>query len=163
MVLYQALDDDLRIVYSQIFRKLRFIQLRDKDAIHLLNRRDYELIKLSFEKYTVKLNLLQFYKKSFALKARTYRKYNQAYFEEIVINNDIESRVAFNYRERFLVTPEDIYIVFEMYCKEDYDEQFKKTKKERISHKQFVDLFIICIRNDSFKIAMLIYSLYLNP
>jgi hypothetical protein len=52
-----------------------------------------------------------------------------------VINNDIEARVAQNYRERFLVTPEDIYIVFEMYCKEDYDEQFKKTKKERITHK----------------------------
>jgi hypothetical protein len=58
MVFYQAVDDDLRIVYSQIFKKLRFIQLRDKDAIHLLNKRDYELIKMSFEKYTVKINLL---------------------------------------------------------------------------------------------------------
>jgi len=80
-----------------------------------------------------------------------------------VINNEIEQRVAFNYRERFLVTKEDIYIVFEMYCKEDYDEQFKKTKKDEITAKQFIELFIICIRNDSFKIAMLIYTLYLNP
>lgn len=32
MVFYQAVDDDLRVVYSQILRQLRFIQLRDKDA-----------------------------------------------------------------------------------------------------------------------------------
>ena len=36
MVFYQAIDDDLRIVYSQILRQLRFIQLRDKDALQLL-------------------------------------------------------------------------------------------------------------------------------
>jgi hypothetical protein len=97
------------------------------------------------------------------MKSSTYRKYNQAYFEEIVINNDIEARVALNYRERFLVTPEDIFIVFEMYCKEDYDEQFIITRKHDITHKQFIDLFIICLRNDSFKIAIMIYLLYLNP
>mmetsp|Transcript_12393 Transcript_12393/g.19339 ORF Transcript_12393/g.19339 Transcript_12393/m.19339 type:complete len:148 (+) Transcript_12393:2321-2764(+) len=57
MVLYQAVDDNLRIVYGQIFNKLRFIQLRDKDALHLLNKRDYELIRLSFQKYTTKINL----------------------------------------------------------------------------------------------------------
>mmetsp|Transcript_30397 Transcript_30397/g.46558 ORF Transcript_30397/g.46558 Transcript_30397/m.46558 type:complete len:116 (+) Transcript_30397:2-349(+) len=50
-----------------------------------------------------------------------------------------------------------------MYCKEDYDEQFQSTRKDRISRRQFLDLFIICLRNDSFKIALLIYSLYLNP
>jgi len=71
--------------------------------------------------------------------------------------------VAQNYRERFLVTAEDIYIVFEMYCKEDYDVQFQSTKKSEITHKQFIDLFVLCIRNDSFKIAVLIYVLYLNP
>jgi len=75
----------------------------------------------------------------------------------------VESRVAQNYRERFLVSPEDIYIVFEMYCKEDYDDQFTKVKKTDISHKQFVDLFIYCLKNDSFKIAILIYTLYLDP
>jgi len=97
------------------------------------------------------------------MKASTYRKYNQAYYEEIVINNNVESRVAQNYRERFLVTAEDIYIVFDMYCKEDYDEQFINTKKDEITHKQFVDLFITCLKNDSFKIAILIYTLYLQP
>jgi len=57
MVFYQAVDDKLRVVYASIFRKLRFIQMRDKDALHFLNQRDYELIKLSFDKYTAKINL----------------------------------------------------------------------------------------------------------
>jgi len=48
MVLYQAIDDNLRIVYSQILRQLRHLQLRDKDALHLLNTRDYEMIRLTF-------------------------------------------------------------------------------------------------------------------
>ena len=51
-----------------------------------------------------------------------------------MINNEVEQRVAQNYRERFLVTAEDILIVFEMYCKEDYDQQFQKTKKDEITH-----------------------------
>jgi hypothetical protein len=114
MVFYQGVDDDLRIVSLQILRQLRFVQLRDKDALHFLNQRDYELIRLTFTKNTTKINLTQFFKKSFPMKSSTYRKYNQAYYEEIVINNDVESRVAQNYRERFLVTAEDIYIVFEM-------------------------------------------------
>lgn len=37
------------------------------------------------------------------------------------------------------------------------------TPKDEISHRQFVDLFIICLKNDSFKIAILIYTCYLNP
>jgi hypothetical protein len=74
----------------------------------------------------------------------------------------VEERVAQNYRERFLVTKEDIYIVFEMYCKEDYDEQFLMTEKDEITRKQFVDLFSICLKNDSFKIATLLYCNYIN-
>ena len=117
---------------------------------------------MSFDKMVAKLNLTLFFKESFPLKASTYRRYSQAYFEEIVINNEVEARVAQNYRERFLITAEDIYTVFEMYCKEDYDEQFMSTKKSEITKKQFIDLFIICLRNDSIRIAMLIYTLYLN-
>jgi len=44
MIFYQAIDDDLRIVYSQILGQMRFIQLRDLDALCLLQHRDYELI-----------------------------------------------------------------------------------------------------------------------
>jgi hypothetical protein len=94
MVFYQAVDDDLRIVYSQIMRQLRFIQLRDKDALQLLNQRDYELIRMTFDKYSLKLNLKEFYEQVAPLKAHTYRKYNQAYYEEIVIDYNVEERVA---------------------------------------------------------------------
>ena len=128
-----------------------------------MNTRDYDLIQLSLEKHVAKLNLTQFFDESFPLKASTYRRYSQAYFEEIVINNDVEARVAQNYRERFLITAEDIYTVFEMYCKEDYDENFMSTKKSEIIKSQFIELFIICLRNDSIRIAMLIYTLYLDP
>lgn len=44
LVFYQAIDDDLRIVYSSILRQMRFVQLRDKDALCFLKNRDYELI-----------------------------------------------------------------------------------------------------------------------
>ena len=36
MVFYQAMDDELRIVYAQILRQLKFIQIRNADAEHLL-------------------------------------------------------------------------------------------------------------------------------
>jgi len=64
----------------------------------------------------------QFYSSRFPMKSATYRRYDRAYFEEIVINNSVEPRIAKNYREKFLVAAEDIFNVFEMYCKEDYDE-----------------------------------------
>lgn len=97
-----------------------------------------------------------------SLLCHSYRQYNQAFFEEIIINNPIEARVAQNYREKFIVTSQDIGIVFEMYCKEDYADQFIKTQKVGITHKQFVDLFVICLKNDSMKIAMLIYIMYMR-
>ena len=118
---------------------------------------------MTFDRYTTKMNLTLFFGKAEPLKASTYRVYNQAYYEEIVINNAVEPRVAQNYRERFLLTAEDIYIVFEMYCKEDYAEQFQKTKKDEITHTQFVKLFVGCLRNDSFRIATLLYTAYLTP
>ena len=49
-----------------------------------------------------------------------------------------------------------------MYANEDYVEQFIATKKDEVTYKQFVDLFITCIKNDSFKIAMLIYTIYID-
>ena len=50
-----------------------------------------------------------------------------------------------------------------MYCKEDFDSEFKVTKKDDITHAQFVELFVICLKSDSFNIAILIYTIYLNP
>jgi len=130
--------------------------------LQLLNNRDYELIELTFNKYVAKVDLKQFYKVVLPMKSKTYRRYNQAFFEEIVINHNVESRVIQNFRERFIQSKEDIYIVFEMYCKEDYEQQFIMTEKSEITHAQFVDLFLICLKNDSFKIAIIIYTLYLK-
>ena len=135
MVFYQAVDDDLRVVYAQILRQLRFIQLRDKDAQQFLKQRDYEIIRLTFDKMTTKLNMNQFYKKSISLKSQNYRKYTQAFYEEILIDYAIEPRVAQNYRERFLSTAEEIYLVLEMYCKNDYVSHFLKINFEEITHK----------------------------
>lgn len=36
LVFYQAVDDDLRVVYAQLLRRLKSIQMRDKDALLLL-------------------------------------------------------------------------------------------------------------------------------
>ena len=77
MVFYQAIDDDLRVVYSQILRFLKFIQLRDVDATHILCQRDYELIRVSFKKFTTKINLNEFYPgKTISVKSQNYRQYN---------------------------------------------------------------------------------------
>ena len=73
---YQAVDDDLRVVYAQILRQLRTIQLRDKDALKFLKQRDYELIRLSFEKQTIKVLHDQNKNKLDNLKANGYRYYN---------------------------------------------------------------------------------------
>lgn len=162
MVFYQAIEDRLRIVYSAIFKQMRFVQLRDTDAVYLLNSRDYEIIKLSFEKFSTKVSIDPNDSNQGNMMCHNYRRYNQAYFEEILINFGLEERVTHNYRERFLVTAEDKFITFEMYCREDYDEEFIRTSKGALSEKQFVDLFVICIKNDSFKIGMLIYLLYLD-
>ena len=76
MVFYQAIDDELRIVYSQILRQLKFVQLRDKDAEHFLKQRDYELIRLTFEKFTIKINSKAFFKQEILFKSHNYRQYN---------------------------------------------------------------------------------------
>ena len=102
----------------------------------------------------VKLKITDFYKESFTLKSQTYRQYNQAFFEEILIDFAIESRVAQNYRERFLISPEDVYLVLNMYAKNDYVNYFLRLNLEQISHKQFVELFEISIRNDAMKVLL---------
>ena len=85
--------------------------MRDKDALTLLKNRDYDLIRLTFEKFTTKINITLFFKKSFSIKSHNYRQYNEAYYEEILIDNKVEARQAKNYRERFLTTPQEILLV----------------------------------------------------
>ena len=87
------------------------------------------------------------------MKSNGYRYYNQAFYEEILIDFFVEPRVARNYRERFLVSSEDIYLVLNMYCQNDYVQHFLRLDTSAMSHEQFVALFKTCIRNDSVKIA----------
>ena len=35
---------------------------------------------------------------------QNYKKYNQAYYEEILIKYNLEWRIALNYRERFVIS-----------------------------------------------------------
>lgn len=165
MVFYQAIDDDLNICYSQIIHKLNSIMLRDDDALHLLKTRDYDLIMKMFEKTTIKMNIKNFFSegaKDIQLKCLNYKKYNQAYFEEILIDYQVEERVAINYRERFLVTEEEIKLVLEMYAKMDYVDYFLVINLDSIKRSDFINLFIKAIENDAMKVAMNIYLRFLD-
>jgi hypothetical protein len=62
--------------------------------------------------------------------------------------------VALNYREKFLTNKEEILLVLEMYCKNDYVGHFLRADVTEIEHSHFVDLFMTCIKFDSVKIGM---------
>ena len=70
MVFYQAVDDELRIIYAQILRALKFVQMRDQDALHFLKQRDYELIRVTFTKIPTKIAITMFFEKEFELKSQ---------------------------------------------------------------------------------------------
>jgi hypothetical protein len=108
------------------------------------------------------LKISDFYKTPVTLKSLNYRQYNQAFYEEILIDFTVEQRVAQNYRERFLISPQDIYLVLSMYSKNDYVNYFLRLDLSEISHKQYIELFIIAIKNDAFKVALHIYLRFLN-
>ena len=108
--------------------------MRDQDAEQFLKQRDYELIKISFERNTTKLNIKGFYPADMTFKSHNYRTYNQAYYEEILIDCRTESRVALNYRERFLKKKEETLLALEMYAKNDYVAHFLKIDKSEVDH-----------------------------
>ena len=97
------------------------------------------------------------------IKAHQYRKYDQSYYEEIVIDYALEGRITLNFRDRFLVTKAEQMIVMEMYSKNDYVSHFIKIlDATMITHEQFVELFCISLKNDAFKVAMQIYLRFLT-
>lgn len=49
-----------------------------------------------------------------------------------------------------------------MYSKNDYINYFLRLDLSQISHKQFVELFEIAIKNDAFKVALHIYLRFLT-
>ena len=117
---------------------------------------------MTFEKFTTKVNVKSFFKTEMIFKSNNYRQYNQAFYEEILIDCGTEARVALNYRERFITKKEEVLLVLEMYCKNDYVGQFIRTDVSEIEHSQFIDLFMTCIKNDSFKIGMQIYLRHMS-
>ena len=47
--------------------------MRDKDAEYLLKQRDYELIRLTFDKNSTKINSKAFFKQEVLFKSHNYR------------------------------------------------------------------------------------------
>mmetsp|Transcript_41399 Transcript_41399/g.63111 ORF Transcript_41399/g.63111 Transcript_41399/m.63111 type:complete len:329 (+) Transcript_41399:1432-2418(+) len=165
VVLYQAFDDKLKVIYSKIIRVLKELQLRDKDSAHLLNMRDFDLIKLiCTNKFSRKIHISSFFEIGTPV-AFSYRYYTPAYFQEIVLepSNEVEQRSGENYQERFLVTPTAIYQVLSMYSKKDYMDNFLRMDDiHKLSKAQIIDLFTICIRHDAFKLGFQLYCRFLK-
>jgi len=110
--------------------------MRDEDGLKLLTSRDYDLIRHSFDLGIAKLGRAGLIPDNGrSLKCSKYRLYNQAFYEELLIDFRVEERVAQNYRERFVTTEQEVLQVLEMYCKQDYHEYFNVTDKANISHK----------------------------
>ena len=103
-----------------------------------------------------------FFKKTYTVKSNSYRRYNQAFYEEILIDFHVEQRISQNYREKFITTQEDIYLVLMMYCQNDYVNHFLKIDVDMMDHSQMVELFCICLKSDAFKIAIHIYLKYIS-
>lgn len=91
---------------------------------------------MTFSKNSTKLNasqITQYFNKLDTVKSRNYRKYNQAFYEEILIDYNMEQRIAQNYREKFINNAEEVYLVLEMYAKNDYISHFLKTDLDEIT------------------------------
>jgi len=54
-------------------------------------------------------------------------------------------------------------MVLQMYCQNDYINHFIKIDTDNITQDQMVALFMICLRNDSYKIGIQIYLRYISP
>jgi len=105
------------------------------------------MIRISFAKFTTKLKVEGYidHKTNAGIKSRNYRKYNVAFYEEMLIDYNVEKRMAFNFRERFIITHEEISLVLEMYAKNDYHEQFLTTKTENVKKSHFKKLFQLAL------------------
>jgi len=100
--------------------------------------RDYDMIRESFTKKTLKIDIRG---GDETYISRSYKQYNPAYFEEVLLNEAVEDRVAMNYRERFLIDQEAIFQVLQMYSKMDYLEHFLKVDIKALCQAQIQQLF----------------------
>ena len=67
---------------------------------------------------------------------------------------EVEDRIAQNYRDRFLIDKEAIYSVLKMYSKKDFIALYLEVDTDELTLKEAEELFGICVRYDSFKIAL---------
>ena len=75
----------------------------------MLETRDFELIQQAFNKRVDKVSVEGLFEIPTNSLCHTYRKYDSAYFEEIILTYNVEKRVAQNYRERHLITNQAIF------------------------------------------------------
>lgn len=104
-VFYQSIEDDLKVVYVQIMDKLKEIYIRDKDALHFIRKRDWDTIEFSFSKMAkgsfTGLQIWKLFDWS-SQQGRKYKQYNRAYYQEIIIKNDVEQRTQMLFKLKFL-------------------------------------------------------------
>jgi len=124
--------------------------------------KDYDLVSIIFGKIPAKITLKSFVSKNQKFICHQYRRYTTAYFEQILITRRIEPRTSKNFRQRFITSNEDIFLVLKMYSEKDYLDYFLNADVDEMNHKQLIELFMTCIQADSFKIALQIYLRYLS-
>jgi hypothetical protein len=99
--------------------KLKEVYLRDRDALHFINQRDFKIIEKSFSKHSKGMfSGLQIAKNDDQC-SKYYKNYNRAYYQEIIIKNDVDDRTAFLFAQKFLRSKDDIDSVLEMFCNID--------------------------------------------
>ncbi len=163
-VLYRAIDMKLRVVYAKVIRHLKSIQLRNRGGRLLVDTRDYELIRIMLEKKTVKVEMKGIVEMDESqLICRNYRQYSVAFFEEVILREGADERAAGNFRERFSTNQKSSFEVSKMYSKMDYLRELLRVDVSQLTSNQIVELFSICWRYDSFKVALHLYLNHMSP
>lgn len=117
IVFYQAIEDNLRLVYDQILTLLSEINLRDSDALHFIKERDFKIIEKSFTKLCKGCFVGLFMHKKYGNQIfKRYKTYSRAYYQEIIVRNEVEARTQHLFKKKFMKTNEDIDSVLDMYC-----------------------------------------------
>ena len=124
----------------------------------MLSNRDYELISIILRKNVQSVDVSELFRIKLPIVCRSYRSYNVAYFEEILLMYNVDERIAKNYRERFIITPSQVFEVLHMYSKMDYVIWFLKQDVSGLSNDQLLHLFLTCFKNDAMKVALHLYK-----
>ena len=82
-----------------------------------------------------------------------YKHYNRAYYQQIIIKNEVDERTAYLFNHQFLKQDKDIDEVLAMFCQIDNLEQFANFSKIHLSEDRIKELFLICLLKNSFLIA----------